>query len=192
MATISISKEISVESSISQGDIFENVKYAYIDFEDDETVNIVEFEFPLAIVVSQACDVTFMSELYENKKGKITKFMPSILLCPIYSKAQIKEANHLNEITLQGVHDLVKDIFLTSKDINVINNDLHYRFHSLTVEKSKKIIIQDTMIDFKHCFSVPIKYLFENKAERIASLEPIFSEQVTLKLSNYLSRVAIP
>ncbi|MDD4296869.1 MAG: hypothetical protein PHC69_07910 [Ruminiclostridium sp.] len=192
MATTSMSREIVETLAISQGDIFKNVKYAYIDSEDDEKVNIIELEFPLAIIVSQACDVTFMGELHENLSGKITKFMPSILLCPIYDKRMLREVTHLSEISSDNIVDIVNEKFFTSKEVQVTDNDLHYRFHSLNVARNKKPIIQEAVIDFKHCFSVPIKYLYKNKGNRIASLEPIFAEQITLKFSNYLSRVAIP
>ena len=192
MATTSISHEISEDIPISQGDIFQNVRYAYIDFEDDEKVNIVELEFPLAIIISQACDVRFMDELQAKRSGKITKFMPSILLCPIYDESTLKKAKHIDEITLKNILELTNDIFFYSKDVHVTKNDLHYRYHALNVTMNKKVLIQDMIIDYKHYFSVPIKYLFENKSNRIASLEPIFAEQITLKFANYLSRVAIP
>lgn len=192
MATTSKSRDIPAYKSICQGDIFKDVKYAYIDSEDDKTVNIIELEFPLAIVISQACDVTAMSELHEKKYGKITKFMPSILLCPIYDKAQLKEMKHLASITKDNIVGLEIENFFSSKDVEVASNDQHYRFHTLSVTMNEKLIIQDAVIDFKHCFSVPIKYLYNNKNNRIASLESIFAEQITLKFSSFLSRVAIP
>lgn len=192
MTTMSISREVNEKMQVSQGDIFKNVKFAYIDSENDEVVNIIEFEFPLAIVVSQACDVIFMSELQERRIGSISKFMPSILLCPIYDKQMIKDMTHLAGITNENVVELDNVSFFNSKEIQVVENELHYRFHSLNVKNKNRTLIADAVIDFKHCFSVSMKYLSKNKDNRLASLEPIFAEQVTLKFSNYISRVAIP
>ena len=78
MATTSKAFKSQLTDQICQGDIFQNVKYSYIDSEDDEGVNIVEFEFPMAIIISQACDVIAMEEIANNKSGKPAKFMPSI------------------------------------------------------------------------------------------------------------------
>jgi hypothetical protein len=51
---------------LCQGDIFKDVKYSFIDHEDNEHVEIIEFTFPYAIIISQACDVISMSEMLEN------------------------------------------------------------------------------------------------------------------------------
>ena len=80
MATTSIASKSKLTDKICQGDIFQNVKYNYIDSEDDKGVNVVEFEFPMAIIVSQACDVIAMEEVAVQKAGKPAKFMPSILM----------------------------------------------------------------------------------------------------------------
>ena len=46
MSTISKAKKSQLDDQICQGDIFRNVKYSYIESEDDEGVNVVEYEFP--------------------------------------------------------------------------------------------------------------------------------------------------
>ena len=48
------------------------------------------------------------------------------------------------------------------------------------------------VIDFKHYFTVPMTYLIAHKKDRILHLDDLFAEQVTLKFSTYLARVAIP
>ena len=98
MATISKAVYSKLEDPICQGDIFQNVKYNYIDTEDDQSVSVIEFEFPYAIIISQACDVIAMEKILKNQKGKPTKFMPSILMCPIYDKTMVKEGKHIEDI----------------------------------------------------------------------------------------------
>ena len=51
MATKSKAFRSRSTDQICQGDIFKNVKYSYIDSEDGESVNIVEYEFPLALII---------------------------------------------------------------------------------------------------------------------------------------------
>ncbi len=97
MATKSKAFRSRSTDQICQGDIFKNVKYSYIDSEDGESVNIVEYEFPLALIISQACDVIAMEDLTVKKCGKPAKFMPSILMCPIYEQSAAKSGQHIKE-----------------------------------------------------------------------------------------------
>lgn len=70
MATKSKAFRSRSTDQICQGDIFKNVKYSYIDSEDGESVNIVEYEFPLALIISQACDVIAMEDY--SGRAKLT------------------------------------------------------------------------------------------------------------------------
>lgn len=51
MSTTSKAFKSQLTDQICQGDIFQNVRYNYIDSEDDEGVNVIEFEFPMAIII---------------------------------------------------------------------------------------------------------------------------------------------
>lgn len=194
MATISKAKIIPIEEPVCQGDIYKNVKYNYIDSEsDDGKVNIIEYEFPYAIVISQACDVIAMDEMMAQKSGKPAKFMPSILLCPIYDAETAKNGQHIleafNELNLKREG---KDPVYQGDDLKVAKRDWNYRFHYLTVETDGKKVLENQLLDFKHYFTVPISYLRANKGNRVYHLEDLFAEQITLKFATYLSRVAIP
>lgn len=199
MATKSFAKKVNENDVICQGDIFKNVKYRYFLEEDNDTVKIVELVFPLAVIISQACDVIAMSEIIKNQKGKLTKFMPSILMCPIYNKNDAKEGENIKQVFKELKLDIVEDqgnktpVF-HKDDLKVANRDWHYRIHDLTVidKSNKKLIIENAILDFKHYFAVPMTYLERHKKDRDYSLEDIFAEQLTLKFCTYLSRVAIP
>ena len=192
MATTSKAFKSQHIDQICQGDIFQNVKYSYIDSEDDEGVNVVEYEFPMAIIVSQACDVIAMEEMVNNKSGKPAKFMPSVLLCPIYDKIASKTGAHIKEAFSQLDLKVVEEPICFKDDLKVADKDWHYRFHSLTVQVENEIILENAIIDFKHYFTVPISYLVKHKNDRLIHLDDLFAEQITLKFATYLSRVAIP
>lgn len=196
MSTISIAQQIELNTPISQGDIFKNIKYNYISGEDNEYVNIIEYQFPLAVIISQACDVIAMENLVKNKKGKPTKFMPSILMCPIYDNSLAKKGDHIKDIFDELSLNFEQENTYQTDDYKVAKKDWHYRIHALTVainkENQRENIIEDAIIDFKHYFTVPITYLINNKENRIFHLDNLFAEQITLKFSMYLSRVAIP
>lgn len=180
------------EDIICQGDIFKDVRYNYIESEEDDAVNIIEYEFPLAVIISQACDTISMDRIVTNKNGKPTKFMPSILMCPIYEKGIIKSGVHIEEAFSVNDFLMIKENTFQSDDYSVAKRDFHYRYHVLKVLIDDKVVIENAVVDFKHYFTVPMSYLINHKEDRIMQLEDVFSEQLTLKFSNYLSRVAIP
>ena len=192
MSTTSKAFKSQITDQICQGDIFQNVRYSYIDSEDDEGVNIVEFEFPMAIIISQACDVIAMEEVVNNKSGKPAKFMPSILMCPIYDKSASKTGNHIKDAFSQLSLKFVEDYICFKDDLKIAEKDWHYRFHSLTIETETEKVLENAIIDFKHYFTVPISYLIFHKKDRLLHLDDLFAEQITLKFSTYLARVAIP
>ena len=192
MATISKAKTSQLTDSICQGDIFRNVKYNYIDCEDDNGVNVIEYEFPLAVIISQACDVIAMESIVNNKRGKPAKFMPSILMCPIYAHDAAKSGQHIKVVFQQLSLVFEGENTYQGDDYKVSQRDWHYRIHALTVELNKKKVIENAIIDFKHYFTVPITYLINHKNNRILHLDDLFAEQITLKFSTYLARVAIP
>lgn len=195
MATTSKAQIVTTDTNICQGDVFHDVRYAYIDSEDNDSVEIVELNFPMAIIVSQACDVNSMGEMISAQSGRATKFMPSILMCPIYNEGLAKKSEHLNNVfTELNIQRSVtpNDILFNSEEFKIVQKDWHYRYHALTVELSGDIALQNAMIDFKHYFTVPASYLMKIRNNRLFHLEDLFAEQITLKFSTYLARVAIP
>lgn len=192
MSTISIAKRSLPEDDICQGDIYKSVKYSYIDAETNDDVSIIEYEFPLAVIISQACDVIAMEKMAKNHKGKPAKFMPGILMCPIYDKDLVKSGTYIEEgFNNMGITMDKEEVF-HKDDYKVAERDWHYRFHALQVKVEDKPIITNALLDFKHYFTVSIQYLIEHKNNRILHLTDPFAEQLTLKYATYLSRVAIP
>jgi hypothetical protein len=177
-----------VEENLCQGDVFCEVKYIYIAKETDDTVEVVELVFPLAIIISQACDVDAISNLSSTNGIKTTKYMPSILMCPIYDEETLRSSDHLSEIS--PLFHLKNEHLYSSKVKDIIENNTHYRFHFLNL-KNPKEATGCFAIDFKQYFSVPVEYLSSNKQKRQFRLETLFAEQVTLKFAVYLSRVAV-
>lgn len=192
MSTKSIVSVPAITEGISQGDLFRNVKYNYIDAEEDDSVDVVEYEFPLAIIISQACDVLAMDELVSNGGGKPAKFMPSILMCPIYDKNVAKSGDHLSDVFSELNLSFNKEDVYHKDDYKIAERDWHYRFHALELTLNGKSVLSNAIIDFKHYFSVPVSYLIKHKENRTYHLDDLFSEQLTLKFATYLSRVAIP
>lgn len=192
MSTISIAEKVKEEEKICQGDIFQNVKYTFISDETDDNVEVTEMVFPYAIIISQACDVISMEEMILKGEGKPTKFMPAILMCPIYDSSSAKTGNHIVEAFSELEIKYIQDNVFSKDDQKVANKDWHYRFHPFTVQIGEEKYFEDTIIDYKHYFTVPMSYLVNNKKNRIMHLGDLYAEQITLKFATYLTRVAIP
>lgn len=192
MATISKATKSQLSDPICQGDIFQNVKYNYIESEDDESVNIVEYEFPMAIIVSQACDVIAMETIVKNKAGKPAKFMPSVLMCPIYDNDLAKSGQHIKEAFDNMSLKFEDDNTYQKDDYKIAQRDWHYRIHALKIEAGNEVVLENAIIDFKHYFTVPMSYLISHKKNRVFHFDDLFAEQITLKFATYLARVAIP
>jgi hypothetical protein len=189
--------KLNQNDPIKQGDIFRNIKYSYIETENNKYVDIVEMDFSYAIIISQACDVVSMNELQKSKRGSYSKFMPSILMCPIYDLNKLKDKSaHLSEVgsffSFDFDKDDGKDNIIKSDDIAVSSNDWHYRFHLLKIEIDKSNMLDNAVIDFKHYFCVPMSYLLSSVSNRIMQLDNVFAEQITLKFATFLTRMPIP
>ena len=96
----------------------------------------------------------------------------------------------------EQVSDILKEVFTQpiyfKDDLKTADKDWHYRFHSLTIETGAEKVLENAIVDFKHYFTVPISYLISHKKDRLLRLDDLFAEQITLKFSTYLARVAIP
>ncbi len=113
------------------------------------------------------------------------------MVAPLYDPSMIKNGEHLDELIDNKIIENVKrDRYYNSKENDLINSDLHYRFHSLDFNNNK--LVPNSVIDFKHYFTLNVDYLLNSREKRLCKLQPIFCEQVSRKFANYLSRVAIP
>ena len=192
MSTISKAVKCDINGVVCQGDIFKDVHFNYIESEDNDGINVIEYVFPYAIIISQGCDVISMSEMECNKEGKATKFMPAILMCPIYDEQMAKNTDHLTDAFQElGINKLAENLF-NSNEKKIVDKDWHYRFHALTIKYNESNVLEKSIVDFKHYFTVPISYLVQHRQDRLFRLDDLYAEQITLKFSTYLSRVAMP
>ena len=103
-----------------------------------------------------------------------------------------KSGQHIKDAFSQLLLNFESENTYQGDDYKVAKRDWHYRIHALTVNVDEKDVIENAVIDFKHYFTVPITYLITHKNDRILHLDDLFAEQITLKFSTYLARVAIP
>ena len=179
---------------IEQGCILKNVEVrnAYDDGND------VVFDF--SIVVSQDCDLEqdyngridyglSQKEDYEPPKGGAKlpdndKYINQIIIVPAFTALVLKEGNHLTQLGRKMQYFDRKKLWP-----QVLNNN-NLRYHYL--EGDPNFGIPDLVLDFKHMYTLPRVYLYEQDVERVARLEDLYSVDVSLRLSSFISRVGLP
>ena len=111
---------------------------------------------------------------------------PAILVAPLYNVEHIYEGEHLS------------DLGLTMEPINrkktpgkMLRNNERPRYHFL--DFSESVPVADSVVDFKHYFSVNIQYLDEMKRTRFACrISELFREDLSARFANYLARIGLP
>jgi hypothetical protein len=171
---------------VVQGDIIRDVEYVEYVAEKDGILEISRIVFPLAIVLTQDCDLEWDPRLRSEEAKNQDKLLLSALLAPIYTAAHVYAGEHLTDLGLR-----MATINEKRSPGEYLRNNERPRYHYLDLPAG--IQIAPSVIDFKHYFSAHIKYLVElRKRNRVCTLSPLFREDVTQRFSNFLARVGLP
>jgi len=173
---------------IRQGDIFTNIPYYESYNEVDGEFELTVYEFPYVVVLTQDCDLEQNKNTrnrLETNQGEIKndKHLISLLVAPLYNSEHLFAGEHLKEI---GITSQRQNSGLRKP----ISNNQNPRYHFLAF--SEEVIVPNSVIDFKHYFSVSLDYLESNIGKRICGINPIYRELVSQRFSNYMSRIGLP
>ncbi|MFC1854956.1 hypothetical protein ACFL2A_00250 [Thermodesulfobacteriota bacterium] len=180
-----VSTPRNLDKKISQGDIYKEITHIDYYKENDGLFELHTIKFPLAIVLTQDCDLT--SEYRQVVEGKNdNNFLLSILVAPLYDYDIINKKSHLEKLGLRITNDLGSTQLLTQNK--------NPRYHYLEFDKDNKDIhCKKFVIDFKHYFTVNINTLKrEQDSKFILQVEPAYREHISQRFSNYLSRIGLP
>ena len=193
---------------IFQGDILRDVN-VIVGYDSDQK-NFKEFEMPYMIILSQECDLDKDFESYqtyskisseknllklnindcskEDKQQIISmydKLLPSILACPAFPAAQLREGTHLikyNNYQMQKIN---------SKKWNTIKHNETPRYHFLNA--CPDFQVPELIIDFKHYYTLPTEYVYSIfDKSYVGSLNELYRERTSQRFVNYLSRIGLP
>lgn len=182
------------EKRICQGDIFEDIIY-YILTERKKGESIFdEITVPYLVILSQECDLEqdFKNHIEKTEKEKPKehdKYLQSILVTPAYHAEKLHKGTHLEGILIEGIPLKMQQI--NSKIWPNIVKNQHPRYHYL--EPEIQYNIPKLVIDFKHYYTIPRDYFYKNfKKKYIGTLDQLFRESLSIRFSNYLSRIGLP
>lgn len=177
---------ICKEKRYRQGDILRDVTVVQWAEVVDGALAIIERNLPYAVVLSQECDLEHDFNSRSNAVSpNMDKFLPSILLCPAYLAAQLKEGTHLETIQMK-MHRIPTEHW---KGVKQHNN---YRYHFLVEDQDLQL--PELTLDFKHFFTIPRAVIYREKYEAhyVCSLDDLFREHLSSRFANYLSRIGLP
>lgn len=183
--------------AINQCDIFRNIEFIEYVEEGEASIEISKIVFPLVIILTQACDLQqdFNSRKKieeQQKNGEMNeynhdKFLISVIVAPIYNFEDFRAGNHLSQL---GMNMEPKGSRKKSLCKNIIQNE-NKRYHYLNF--GKEINIVESVIDFKHYFTVNVRYLRKIKQNNyVCSICSLHRELILQRFSNFINRIGLP
>ena len=175
-------------SRISQGDIYRNVEYIEYAVEKDGEIEISKISFPYIVVMTQDCDLQwdYKSRYGRPKSANQDKFLLSVLVVPMYNAEHFFLGEQLSELQI----DMRKIKKSGTEGKKIVDNQIE-RYHYF--EFPDDISIVNSIVDFKHYFSVNIEYLKKQKqADFVCRIPPLFREKLSHRYAHFLSRIGLP
>jgi hypothetical protein len=174
------------ETRLCQGDILRDVFWLEHVTEKSGIIEVSRVVFPLAIVLTQDCDLEQDYRFRSDSKLTQDKWLMSVLMAPIYNVEHVYQGEHLSELAIR-----MEPISRNRSAGNFLRNNERPRYHYL--EFAEDVPIPPSVIDFKHYFSAAITYLVELKpTAHVCSVAPLYREDIAQRFAAYLARVGLP
>jgi hypothetical protein len=154
---VSVSRESC--SRVCQGDVIRDVEYLEKATEREGIIEVFKVVFPLAIVLTQDCDLAQDHKFRTQEQANQDKWLISVLVAPIYNAEHVFAGEHLSEI---GVRSQPINKKKTDGRRLVQNKDPRYHY----LEFPRDVEIVPSIVDFKHYFACPISHLEAMKNSR--------------------------
>lgn len=182
--------KVRIEKSprLSQGDILRDIEYVEHISEISGSIEVSKIVFPLAIILTQDCDLAqdYKFRWSKSKKNSQDKWLLSIIMAPIYNVEHVYIGEHLSEIGMK-----MNPIDRKKTPGNNLRNNETPRFHYL--EFPPTFPIPPSVIDFKHYFSANVAYLKKHKSKHfLCQIGALYREDLSQRFASYLSRVGLP
>ena len=174
---------------LSQGDIIQNVEFIEYAIEQTGIIEISKIVFPYVVVLTQDCDLEQDHNNRQNPNpSNQDKQIISVIVAPLYNVEHVYDGKHLSELGLQ-----MQTISKNPKrsDNNNLKNNTTPRYYYLEFDNSVEIV--DSVIDFKHYFTVTANYLMAiKKSNFIGKVDALYREDISQRFASFLSRIGLP
>jgi hypothetical protein len=187
---IEVQKTLS--ERVSQGDIYKNIEFIESITEEKGIIEINKIIFPYVIVLTQDCDLAQDFKFRLDNSKTQDKLILSVLVAPVYNAEHFFAGEHLSELgrTMQKINIYKKDKELTTDAKNLFQNKTP-RYHHLDFKKDLNMVA--SVIDFKHYFSLNLKYLYKiRKTNFVFKVSELYREDISQRFASFLSRIGLP
>ena len=174
------------KTRLSQGDILRDVHWLEYMAEGEGLIEVARVIFPLAIVLTQDCDLE--GDYLFRSEDRLTqdKLLISVLMAPLYNAEHVYQGEHLSELGIR-----MEKVPKTGSTGNFLQNNERPRYHYLEFDEDVPIV--PSLIDFKHYFSATLAHLKEIRPTAyVCSVAPLFREDIAQRFAGYLARVGLP
>lgn len=107
------------------------------------------------------------------------------MVLPLYNELHLIEGTHLEDI-----HIKTQKVSESKSEVSKLKQNKLDRYHYIIFDDN--ISIPNSIIDFKHCFSVSLTLLEDNIDNRIGSIEELYREHISQRFCSFLSRIGLP
>ena len=184
MMKIDIEKKLE---RVYQGDIIANVEFIEYAIEQDGQIEISKIIFPNVYVLTQDCDLEQEHNSRSNESNN-DKQLISIIVAPLYNLEHVYLGEHLSELGLRM--RTISNKSTTTENKTLLQNQIP-RYHYLEFEK--EFALQNSIIDFKHYFTVSSNLLLSlKKKSYIGKVSELYRENISHRFAFYLSRIGLP
>lgn len=174
---------------VCQGDILRNVEYIEKAEEIDGIITISKIVFPYIVVLTQDCDLLqdYNNREYSEKHNQ-DKFLMSVIVAPVYNIEHVYSGTHLSEL---GLTMRTINRKSTKTENQILRQNKNPRYHFLQLQGENQMV--DSVIDFKHYFSVNVSTIKEHKRDHYIGMIPqLYRELLSQRFANFLCRIGLP
>lgn len=172
---------------VSQGDIFRDVEFIEHFLEQEGNIQVSKIVFPYVIVLTQDCDLEQDYKFRWSRQRTHTqdKWLLSVLVAPLYNVDHVKKGEHLTEL------DMKMAPIGSRTELNHLHQNRLPRYHYLEFPKATQLV--SSVIDFKHYFSVNVKYLRQiRNTNFVCRVSELYREDISHRFAAFLSRIGLP
>ena len=174
---------------VSQGDIYKDVEFVEYVQVKRGNIEISKVMFPFVIVLTQDCDLEQDSEIRYPKTTTDAetqdKLILSVLVAPLYNVELVYTGEHLAQLEIK-----MQTIRKNKTQGTYLRNNKIPRYHYL--EFPSEVPIVNSVIDFKHYFSVNVEYLRRKTSDFMCQVSPLYREDISHRFASFLSRIGLP
>ena len=173
---------------VCQGDILRDVEHVEDVAEAGGVIEISKIVFPLAIVLTQDCDLAqdYRVRWSRSKTNDNDKMLFSVLVAPLYNVEHVYKGEHLSDLSMQM--QTINKNKTPGKSLR-LNETARYHY----LEFPEELQIVPSVIDFKHYFSVNVSYLKKVKTKRfVCKVAELYREDIAQRFASFLSRIGLP